>query len=274
MLLEFLGFIHWSFTDILDILTVAFVIFFVIRWIRGSSAMNIFIAILVLVLIRIVADALDMKMLAAMLKTIMDVGVIALIVLFQPEIRQSLNRLGRNAVQSSTKVSILNRLLRRNVQSMSSDTVDEITQACSEMGEQKTGALMVLLRKDSLQSIIDTGDVVDANICKRLIMNIFFKNSPLHDGAMILSSNRIIAARCTLPMSDRADIPPQYGMRHKAAMGMSERSDADIIVVSEETGHISFFRAGTITTITNINTLKLLLEGTEDGQEAGSKAGV
>ena len=129
------------------------------------------------------------------------------------------------------------------------------------MSAQKTGALIVIRRKDLLQSIIDTGDVIDAEISSRLIMNIFFKNSPLHDGAMIIGNNRIIAARCTLPITERTDLPARLGMRHKAAVGISEQCDASVIVVSEQTGRISHVRGGEIKTVASINALKLLLSG-------------
>ena len=127
------------------------------------------------------------------------------------------------------------------------------------MSEDKTGALIVLVHKNPLDDIIGTGDRIDAAIHRRLIMNLFFKNSPLHDGAMVISGNRIVAARCTLPITERTDIPANYGMRHKAAIGITEVSDAGVIVVSEETGHISFVMGGQVTPIQNINELKLLL---------------
>ena len=128
------------------------------------------------------------------------------------------------------------------------------------MAEQKTGALIVLQRRNSLQDIIDSGDTLDADIRSSLIENIFYKNSPLHDGAMIIGGNRIVAARCTLPITDRTDIPAKYGMRHKSAVGISERSDADVIVVSEQRGTVSFVRDGVITQINSRNQLKLMLE--------------
>lgn len=127
------------------------------------------------------------------------------------------------------------------------------------MSEEKTGALIVLTHKMPLDDIISTGDRIDAAIHRRLIANLFFKNSPLHDGAMIITGDRIEAARCTLPITERTDIPANYGMRHKAAIGITEVSDADVIVVSEETGGISFVKGGKVTPIQNINELKLLL---------------
>ena len=131
------------------------------------------------------------------------------------------------------------------------------------MASNKTGALIVIRRRDNLQSIIATGDSIDARISERLIMNIFFKNSPLHDGAMVIGDNRIIAARCTLPLTERLDLPAHYGMRHRAAVGLAEQCDADVIVVSEETGQVSFVRGRSITLVETSATLKLKLQNND-----------
>jgi len=260
MLLEFLGFLHVSFVDVLDIIVVAAVLYGVFHWLRGSSAVNIFVAIMLLFVIRIVAAALNMKLLSSLLSTIIDVGAIALIIIFQPEIRQFLNRIGRSTGITGERREFLSRLFKREPDLLSKESTNEITQACMDMAEQKTGALIVLMHENSLQDTIDTGDRLDADIRSRLIENIFFKNSPLHDGAMIIGDNRIIAARCTLPITERTDLPAKYGMRHKSAVGISERSDADVIVVSEQRGQISFVSGGVITPISNRSELKLKLE--------------
>ena len=262
MILGVFSFLNFSLIDLLDILMVAAIIFFIFRWIRGSSALNIFIAILIVLVVRILAVALGMKMMSALLGTIIDVGAIALIVIFQPEIRRFLNNLGRSAGNTFEKQSLIRRLLsRERADTLAAGPIDEIAQACAEMSEQKTGALIVFRRTNFLEDIISTGDTLDAEISRRLIMNIFFKNSPLHDGAMIIGNNRIIAARCTLPITERTDLPARYGMRHKAAVGISEASDADVIVVSEQTGGISFVHAGQVTAIKSVNQLKLMLGG-------------
>lgn len=273
MLLEIPSFFHLGFVDILDILLVAILIYTAFRWIRGTSAMNIFIAIILLVLVRIIAVATGMKMLSALMGTVLDVGAVAIIVIFQPEIRRFLNRMGRGAGEGARK-SFINKLLHRQEEGIDSVSIDEIAKACVDMSEQRTGALIVFSHNDSLEDIIATGDRIDASINKRLIMNIFFKNSPLHDGAVIISPDRIVAARCTLPTTDRTDIPAHFGMRHKAAIGMSERSDADVLVVSEQTGKISFVHAGTITDIKNINSLKLLLGASDGRQQTGDETGL
>ena len=259
MILGMLSFLHFTLVDLLDILMVALVIYFIFRWIRGSSAINIFIAIIIVLVVQIIANALGLKMISSLLGTLIDVGAVAIIVIFQPEIRRFLNTMGRQAGSSLEKRPKLRKLLTgRSLSSVDSRSLAEIAQACKEMSEQKTGALILIRRKDSLEDIIATGDTLDAQISSRLIMNIFFKNSPLHDGAMIIGDNRIIAARCTLPITDRSDLPAHYGMRHKAALGVSEQCDADVVVVSEETGAISFVHRGVIQTTDSIN-LKLLL---------------
>ena len=259
MLLDIFGFLKFSFTDVLDILLVALIIYLVFRWIQDSSVVNIFIAIIAIFFLKVVADALKMKLMSSLLATFIDVGVIALIVIFQPEIRHFLMRLGSGTSLGRKGRALMNRLLGREEHQADSSDVNEITEACRTMSEQKTGALIVLTRSNALESVAETGDRIDSCINRRLIMNIFFKNSPLHDGAMIISGRRIEAARCTLPITSRQDIPASFGMRHKAAIGITEETDADVIVVSEETGGISFGRNGNLQSISNINELKLLL---------------
>ena len=260
-----LEFLHFSWVDILDILMVALIIYLAFRWIRGSTAINIFIAVILVLVIRIIAEAVGMKMISSLLGTLIDMGAVALVIIFQPEVRRFLGTLGRKAGGSLEKTVFLQKMFpswrRRRVDARA---LQEITEACREMSAQKQGALIVIQQKNSLEDIIATGDVVDAEIGRRLIMNIFFKNSPLHDGAMIISDNRIVAARCTLPITERTDLPARFGMRHKAAIGISEQSDADVIVVSEETGGISFVRSGQLTPIDTINTLNLLLGKTSE----------
>lgn len=259
MLLELFGFLQLSLADILDICMVAFIIYLGFKWIKDSSAANIFLALLMLFVIQVVVTALNMKMMSALMNTLLDVGVLALIIIFQPEIRHFLTRLGINYRFASKGGAFINRLLGIKEERIDSGSVNEITEACRAMSAEKTGALIVLTGKMSLSYIIETGDRIDADIHRRLIRNLFFKNSPLHDGAVVIRGNRIAAARCTLPITERTDIPAHFGMRHKAAIGISEESDASVIVVSEETGRIVFVQGGAVTEIGNINELKLKL---------------
>lgn len=261
MPLGIFSFLNLTLVDVLDIACIALLIFFLIRWLKGSAGMNIFVAIVILVAVRILVGAVGMKMTSALLGGILDVGAIAIIVIFQPEIRRFLSNMGRHAGDTLEKRSFLERLLGKKPGSdLSSESIKEICEACREMAEQKTGALIVIRRDSPLNDIVSTGDIVDAHISRRLIMNIFYKNSPLHDGAMIIGGDRIIAARCTLPMTERRDIPANFGMRHKSAIGISEQSNADVIVVSEQTGKISFVKSGKLSGIDNISALMLVLE--------------
>ncbi|MBR6001231.1 MAG: diadenylate cyclase [Bacteroidales bacterium] len=257
MTLSIFSFMQFGLADVLDIIMVALVIFFVFRWIRDSSALNIFLALILLLIIEVIVSALDMKMMTALMNTILDVGVLALVVIFQPEIRHFLNRIGGNSAFSRRTRALVTRIFGVKGNAIDGSSVNEITEACLAMSKSRTGALIVLPHKTSLDYIIDTGDKIDAVVNRRLIMNLFFKNSPLHDGAMIIEGNRIVAARCTLPITSSTDLPPDYGMRHKAAVGISEESDADVIVVSEESGHIVFVNGGTVTEIGGRNELKL-----------------
>ena len=259
MLLAIFGFLDLSFTDILDILLVALIIFSVFRWLKDSAAMNIFLTIIFIYVLMVVVDALHMKMMSKLVSTFIDVGVLALIVIFQPEKRHFMMKFGAGAKIGSKTRTVVNKLLGLSKGTMDNSTVNEITEACRTMSEQKTGALIVIPHEININYIIETGDKIDALVSRRLLLNLFFKNSPLHDGAVIISGDRVVAARCTLPITDKTDIPAKFGMRHKAAIGISEETDADVIVVSEETGDVSFVKQGNVTKVNNLNELKLLL---------------
>ena len=272
MILGFLGFLQFSWLDILDIALVAAIIFALFRWIRGTSALNIFIAIIILLVVRVISVAAGLKMMSALMGTILDMGAVAIIVIFQPEIRRFLGKIGRTAGNTLDKRNFIERLMHgKSSGSISPESAGEIIQACDEMSAQKTGALIVIRHSDRLEDIISSGDTVDARICSRLIMNIFFKNSPLHDGAMVIGQDRIMAARCTLPISDNPSLPASFGMRHKAAVGLSEQCDADVLVVSEQTGDISFVHGGKVTHVSERNQLALLLRTGTDKETAEEK---
>ena len=252
-------FIHITFIDILDIVLVGLLIFEIIRFFRKTSVMGVFLGILAIYVTWLIVRALNMKLLSFLLGQILGVGVIALIILFQPEIRRFLFSLG-NRIKSAPRRSFLSRLLGSQQHGMDATSLGELTAAVRKMSETKTGALIVLQHGSSLERYIETGDTLNARINRRLIENIFFKNTPLHDGAMILSADSVLAARCTLPISENPDIPPQFGMRHKAAVGISELTDASVIVVSEETGEISFVERGEMQHDIGITTLRLAIE--------------
>lgn len=264
MLLNIFGLLNFSFIDFIDILLVAILIYLVFIWIRGSAAMNIFIAIIFLLLLRVIAASFNMELMSVVLGAFLDIGVLAVVIIFQPEIRHFLMKFGSRYAFRGKGGAFMNKLLGFKEQHLGNEAMNELAEACRTMSDTKTGALIVLQRNESLEYIIETGDEVDALVRRRLILNIFFKNSPLHDGAMVISGDRIVAARCTLPITNRTDIPASYGMRHKAAIGLTEETDADVVVVSEETGGVSFVRGGVLTHVDNINTLKLLLGESSD----------
>ena len=267
MLLAAFDFLQMKVADILDILLLGIIIFLLFKWLRGTSAMSIFVAIVSLYMIRVIVGAFDMRLMSAIMDMILDVGVLAIIVIFQPEIRKFLIRLGNRYMNNAKGRAIIDKLTGKEKKQVTvSEEVNDLTEACRRMSEDKTGALIVIVHKNTLDDIISTGDRIDAGIHRRLIMNLFFKNSPLHDGAVVISGDRIVAARCTLPITERTNLPAKYGMRHKAAIGITEESEADVVVVSEETGRISFVKGGNVTPINNINELKLLL-GASFGEE-------
>ena len=254
------GILSFGWADVLDILMVALIIFFLIRSIRAdSTVLNIVLVLVFLLLLQVVVSALNMRMMTVLLNAIFDVGVLAVIIIFQPEIRHLLNRLSVASGLARRSGELFNRLLGIQEESMGSRSVVELSEAVRYMAQDRTGALIVLQHKTSLDEYMATGDRFNAEINRRLIMNIFFKNSPLHDGAMIIVGDHIAAARCQLPMTNRTDIPAHYGMRHRAAIGLSEDTDADILVVSEETGDVSFVHGGEIHTVQDMKELRQLL---------------
>ena len=244
-----LGFLNITIIDVIDIILVAFLIYQCFRLLKGTSVIGIAIGIVTLYVFWFVVSALNMDLLSSIMEQVLGVGVIALIILFQIGKRSINSRLGRFS----------RRFLNSNKE-VDAGSIEEITQACRRMSETRTGALMVFRRISSMENIIETGDKVDSIINRRLIENIFWKNTPLHDGAMIVDNNRIVAARCTLPISQNLELPPQYGLRHRAAASVTSETDAFAIVVSEETGNISFVVDGTIRTVTSLSELKLSIE--------------
>lgn len=225
-----------SIKDIIDILLVTFMLYYAYRFMKDSGSLKVFIGILTFILLwLLVSQILEMKLLGAIFDSLVQVGAIALIVLFQDEIRKFLITLG-----SHERASKLLRFIT-GTKKKTTERADimPVVMACLNMSKQKVGALIIFEKNIPLNDIIASGDVIDANINQRLIENIFFKNSPLHDGAMIIRHKRITAAGCILPVSHSVDIPKSLGLRHRAALGIAQESDALSVVVSEETGDIS-----------------------------------
>ena len=235
-----MGFVPFTFIDFIDIILVAAIMFWIYRATRGTNAPYIISGIIMIYLMWVVVRTLNMELLSNILGQCVSVGVIALIIVFQPEIRRFLQMIGMR----QKRFNFIARIFNRN-DNTSVTIIAPIVQACREMSAHKTGALIVIGRQSDLRLITEGGIAIDAKISTPLLENIFFKNAPLHDGAVVIEGDRIVAAKCILPVT-QSDVPKSYGTRHRAAIGMSEISDAIILVVSEETGGISIAHGGTI----------------------------
>lgn len=226
--------------DIIDIVLVAFLLYETYKLMKGTGASNIFIGLLTfIVLWFLIARVFKLELLGAILDKIVSVGAIALIVIFQNEIRRFFSRIGSR--QNWTFFKRIQQFFKtgNNKKEQNNFPIMKVVLACRNMARTKTGALIIIARNANLREYIESGDIIDADINTRLIENIFFKNSPLHDGAMIIADDRIMSAGAILPVSQNPDIPRHLGLRHRSALGISERTDAIAIVVSEETGTIS-----------------------------------
>jgi uncharacterized protein (TIGR00159 family) len=223
--------------DIVDIVAVALGLYYIYRVMKASRSLNVFGGIIVFFIMWIfVSRVFEMRLLGAILDNLMSVGVIALIIIFQDEIRKFFYNVGAHQSFSALLKFFSGGKRKSNVDK---ESVMTIVRSCMSMGRGKVGALIVIERVTPLDDIVETGEKIDSRLSQRLIENIFFKNSPLHDGAMVVSKQRIKAAGCILPVSHDVNIPKELGLRHRAAMGISEESDAVAVVVSEETGRIS-----------------------------------
>ena len=232
-------FFEFGIKDIIDILLVAILLYYIYRLMKESRSLNVFMGILVFVVLwLVVAQVLQMRLLGSILDKFVSVGVIVLVILFQDEIRKFLYNLGAHQ-----RMRYLRRFFSVNEKKQDSQKLKQvimpIVMSCMSMSKKKVGALIVIQRTTPLDDIVATGESLDASINQRLIENLFFKNSPLHDGAMIIASDRIKAAGCILPVSHDLNIPKELGLRHRAALGITHESDSIAIVVSEETGGIS-----------------------------------
>jgi diadenylate cyclase len=229
--------------DILDIVLVAILIYQIYRLIKGTVALNIVIGLFSLYLVWLVVRGLKMQLLGSIMGQFIGVGILALIIVFHPEIRKFLVYIGTN--YSVKKVFSLDKVFSTGKQkTITSDQILEIVDACSKMAETKTGAIIVLSVESELMEQIATGEKLNARISSALLCSIFFKNTPLHDGAVIIKGNKIIAARCILPITQRDLKNPELGLRHRAAIGITESTDSVSVVVSEERGTISFVNDG------------------------------
>ncbi len=258
---NFILFLSFGITDAVDILLVAVILYLAYNLVKGTSAVNIFIGLAFIYFAYIIIKAFDLKLLSSIIGKFVNVGVIAVMIVFQQEIRKFLLYIGSNEFLRNKNWK---NIFKRNFSNTNNGeihlNIDAVVEACFNMSETKTGALIIIARKSDLKFFINTGDVLDAGLTSRMLENIFFKNSPLHDGAVIIKDNRIVAARCVLPVTDKENFPANYGMRHRAAVGITENTDALAISVSEQTGAVSFTMHSEITPNINQQTLTFLLE--------------
>jgi diadenylate cyclase len=235
-------FIEFSLLDVLDILLVATLLYYIYKLLKGTVAINIVIGIAIVFVIWKITEALKMKMLSNILGTLLGGGVVALIIVFQQEIRKFLLMIG--TTNFTNKRNFLKQLKFLQTEKGSEIDTESILEACKKMSKTKTGVLIVIERTNSLDFLINTGDKMNAQINDALLQSVFYKNSPLHDGALIIRDNYIVATRAILPISDSTKIPARFGLRHKAAIGVSEKTDAVCLLVSEETGEVSYIKDG------------------------------
>lgn len=253
-----MAFITIRFLDILDIFLVALLLFQLYRLIKGTVAFNIVIGLFSLYLLWLVVRALNMQLLGSIMGQFIGVGVLALIVVFHPEIRKFLVFIGTN--YNVNRILSIDKLFgTTKVKTINQEQIDSLVDACMSMAKSKTGALIVIAGNSELTDYINTGEKINAKISSSLIRTIFFKNTPLHDGAIIIKNNRIKAAGCILPLTQK-ELDQVLGLRHRAAVGITETTDAVVIIVSEERGTISFTKDGKITRRVSKEVLTSLLE--------------
>jgi diadenylate cyclase len=252
------SFIHIRLLDFLDIFLVAFLLYQLYSLIKGTAAMRIFVGIFLIYLAWLLVKAMKMELLGSIMGQVIGVGMIALIVVFQQEIRQFLLLLGNKYIKGGKFNIIRNSRLQAGY---SSANIDKITHAVMEMASTKTGALIVIARDASLRTFAAHGVILNADISIQLLKSIFYKDAPLHDGAVLIEDNKIYAAKCVLPISSNPDLPAEYGLRHRSGLGMTEITDTIVIIVSEQTGSISVARNSKIYKMTQPERLSKVIAG-------------
>ncbi|MEE3034287.1 MAG: diadenylate cyclase CdaA [Bacteroidota bacterium] len=254
-------FIDISITDVLDILLVALLLFYLYKLVKGTVAINIFIGIVIIYFIWKITDLLNLDVLSNILGNFISVGFFALIVVFQQEIRKFLLLIGSTNFASRRNVIKYFNFLNQD-KSLLKVNLTVLLSSCEKMALEKTGAIIVLERENSLEFVKETGEKVNIELTKEILETIFFKNSPLHDGAIIIKDNFVTATRVVLPVSESSSIPTRFGLRHRAGFGITEKTDALAIVISEQSGKISYIKNGEFYSFKNIDDLRRLL--TED----------
>ena len=249
-----LDFLEITFIDIIDIILVTVLLFYLYKLLRGTVAINIFIGIVIIYLIWKLTDVLNMNVLSNLLGKFISVGFFALIVVFQQEIRKFLLLLG--STNFATKKNILKYFkFLNNTDEIISLDIKTLILSCEKMSSEKTGAIIVIERENNLEFLKNTGDKTKIRLTSQILETIFFKNSPLHDGAVIIKDNSVIATRIVLPVSESESIPKNFGLRHKAGIGISEKTDSIVLVISEQTGKVSYIKDGEFENFTSFKKL-------------------
>lgn len=263
-----IGFLEVSLVNVIDITLVSILLYQVYKLMKGSVAIKIFLGFLSIYLIYLVVSAARMELLTIILGQFMGVGVIAAIILFAPEIRKFLMIIGKSSIFSNE--NILQELFFWRKRETEAFNISPIIEATKTLAGTSTGALIVISRNSELKFYADSGDLMDALISKRLLISIFNKYSPLHDGAVIIYNGKIKAARCILPVTER-DVPAQFGLRHRAAIGMSEATDTLVLIVSEETGQVSLSKNGRILHNLSMQEVRELINSYLSGEDIDAK---
>ena len=260
IILRSLEYFEFSFTDVIDILLVAILLFYLYRLVKGTVAINILIGIIIIYIIWKITDLLNMDVLSNILGNFISVGFFALIVVFQQEIRKFLLLIGSPNFATKRNIVKYFNFLNQNDQNQKFN-IKLFLDDCYSMSKKKTGAIIVIERGNNLEFLITSGNSVNLKLSAQILETIFFKNNPLHDGAVLIRSNYIVATRVVLPVSDSTSIPSRFGLRHRAAIGITEKTDAVAIVISEQTGEISYAKDGVIASYKSQTELnKLILE--------------
>jgi len=255
-------------SDIIEILIISFLVYHIMVWIKNTRAWSLLRGVIIIMAFILVAAVFEMNTIIWIVKNVFSIAIIAIIIVLQPELRRALEELGRkNFVSSILKIDPS----KSESGNFSDKTIKEITRACIEMGKVKTGALIVVKQDDALTEYKQTGIEVDGLVTSQLLINIFEKNTPLHDGAVIIEGDRVASATCYLPLSDNLRLSKDLGTRHRAAVGMSESTDSMIIIVSEETGAISVAYKGVLSRWLNAEQLELKLESIQNKQDKEPK---
>jgi diadenylate cyclase len=257
--LDFLNFLDFKITDFLDIILVAILLFYIYKLVRGTVAINIFIGIVIVWALWKLTELVEMKMISSMVGGFMNIGLIALIIVFQQEIRKFLLMVGSTNFASKRNFLRQFKFLKQEALTTEID-VEAIIGACDRMSSSKTGAIIVIERNNSLDFVKSSGDKMNIEVTQPIIESIFYKNSPLHDGAAVIQNNFIVATRVILPVSNERTIPLRFGLRHRAAVGITEKTDALALVVSEETGTISYIKNGEFTLFKDLTELTSVIK--------------